>query len=439
MEAFDKIRSMSFQRQIILAVGILGILGFVLGSVYFVFLRQPDAVLFSKLRPMDAATIVTELDKKKIPYHLADGGATILVAENQVDATRLAILSQDLPLKGSVGFELFNKSDIGLTEFAQKINYQRALQGELARTIMTMDAVDTARVHLSLPEPTIFRDDKRPAKASIALALKPGKQLALGTVAGIRRLVAAAVPDLDVGNVVVVNGEGEVISTDSATMVADWETPGQHAAEVYYVDTVRQVLTAAYPAEDFTVKVAASRVLNATVLGDESASTDENTGNVITEPFLKWTPSQRDFQLKIKVFGAVASDQPTQQNIRVIVGTAIDVNPEMGDEIIVTADPGPADEIFDATTETTPHGAHVLKGATIKRDAASTSKPLLGTGSWIVFLAIVLIATLFLAFRFLHQIMNIARPPRRLSEAERRDMADRFRVLLERGGDHAAD
>lgn len=438
METFDKIRSMSLQRQIILAAGIISILLFVLGSVYFVFLRQPDAVLFSKLRPMDAATIVAELDKKKVPYHLTDGGATILVAENQVDATRLAILSQDLPLKGAVGFELFNKSDIGLTEFAQKINYQRALQGELARTIMTMDAIDTARVHLSLPEPTIFRDDKRPPKASIALTLKPGTPLALGTVAGIRRLVAAAVSDLDVANVVVVDGEGEVIGTDSATVIADWETPGQHAAEVYYADTVRQVLKASYPTEAFTVKVAASPVFSAPISDSEVAVTDENAANALTEPFLNWAPSRRHFQLKIKVFSPVASDKSTQQNIRVAVGAAIGVNPEMGDDIMVSAaDPGPSDAESDEITTTTRHDASSVTDAHIRKDAAAKvpSEP----GTWIALLAIVLMGALFMASRFLRQIMNQARPPRRLSEAERREMADRFQTLLERGGDHAAD
>src|SRR6185312_5741458 len=122
MNFFDRIRAMSSQRQILLAVGCLVIAGFVLGAAYFVFLRQPDAILFANLRPMDAATIVADLDKKKVPYRLADGGTTILVAQNQADATRLSVLSEDLPLKGTVGFELFNKSDIGLTEFAQKIN-----------------------------------------------------------------------------------------------------------------------------------------------------------------------------------------------------------------------------------------------------------------------------------------------------------------------------
>ena len=182
MDSFDKIRSMPAQRQILLAVGVVVIAVFLLGSVYFVFLRKPDVILFSNLRPTDAATIVAELDKKKVPYRLADDGTTILVSADKVDATRLGILSQDLPLKGSVGFELFNKSDIGLTEFAQKINYQRALQGELSRTIMAIDAVDTARVHLSLPEDTIFRDDKRSPKASIALTLKPGRSLSTTSV-----------------------------------------------------------------------------------------------------------------------------------------------------------------------------------------------------------------------------------------------------------------
>src|SRR3954454_16858263 len=121
-----------------------------LAAFWLLFLRTDYGVLFSRLREPDAATIVAELDKRKIPYRLEQGGTTILVPADRVDNTRLAVMGEDLPLKGQVGFELFNKSDMGLTDFAQKINYQRALQGELARTIMTVESVDSARVHLSI-------------------------------------------------------------------------------------------------------------------------------------------------------------------------------------------------------------------------------------------------------------------------------------------------
>jgi len=432
MDAFDKIRAMPSQRQLTLAIGVFAILAFVIGAIYLVFLRQPDAVLFSKLRPMDAATIVAELDKRKVLYHLADSGTTILVAQSQVDSTRLAILSQDLPLKGSVGFELFNKSDIGLTEFAQKINYQRALQGELARTIMAMDAIDTARVHLSLPEPTIFRDDKRPAKASIALILKPGKDLAPGTVTGIRRLVAAAVPDLDAGNVVVVDGEGEVISSDTSTIVTNWTSPGQHAAEIYYTDTIQRVLASSYPSGAFVVRVVASPVTRFPSSGGDTETSDISS-NATAEPFLQWSPSQRHFQLTVKVYTSLASDPAARQNIRLAVGAAIGTDTQLGDEILVSS----ADAAGVNATGASPRP---IPGLSTKDQGMSPTLPKpSGPGVWIAFLAILLIASIYVAFRFVRQLMQRVRPQRRLSETERRALADRFRVLLERGADHAAD
>ena len=160
MSFVDRIRALPVVGQIALAgVTALLIVGLLVGG--WLLTRPKYEVLFRDLRPADAATIVDQLEKNKTPYRLDDGGATILAPAARIDETRLAIMGADLPLKGTVGFELFNKSDMGLTEFAQRINYQRALQGELSRTLMTIDAVDTARVHLTLPEPSIFRADRK--------------------------------------------------------------------------------------------------------------------------------------------------------------------------------------------------------------------------------------------------------------------------------------
>jgi len=104
-------------------------------ALYFAFLRQGYAVLFTGLRTADASAVVAALDEKKVPYRLEEHGTRILVPSSLVDSTRLAVMGDELPLKGMVGFELFNRSDMGLTEFAQRINYQRALQGELARSM----------------------------------------------------------------------------------------------------------------------------------------------------------------------------------------------------------------------------------------------------------------------------------------------------------------
>jgi len=216
MSYLESLRSAPPARQFMLIAAVFVVLCAAGAAVYFGVLRTPYGVLFSNLRTADAATIVEDLDKRKVAYQLRDGGATILVPAGAVDATRLAVMSEDLPLKGQVGFELFNKSDMGLTEFAQRINYQRALQGELARTIMSLDSVDTARVHLSLAEESVFRDDRRPAKASATLVARPGREVTPATVAGVQHLIAAAVPDLDPANVVVLDQHGAVMGGDTA-------------------------------------------------------------------------------------------------------------------------------------------------------------------------------------------------------------------------------
>lgn len=175
-------------------------------------LRVEHAVLFSELRPQDAATMTAELEKLKVPYALADGGATVLVDRAQVHAVRLKLMGRELPLHGTVGLELFNHTDFGMTEFAQKINYQRALQGELTRTILSFPEVRDARVHLALPEQGLFRQNAARPKAAITLHLKQGLTLRPAQVNGIQRLVAAAVPGLGAQEVTLVDQHGTALS-----------------------------------------------------------------------------------------------------------------------------------------------------------------------------------------------------------------------------------
>jgi flagellar M-ring protein FliF len=265
MDVINSFRALTRGRQALLVGGALLFLGAIFALLY-VLLRQTYEPLFTNLRPAEAAPIVAELDKRKVPYRLEDRGGTIMVPSKLADRTRLGVTNEDLPLKGGVGFELFNKSDMGLTEFAQKINYQRALQGELARTIMTMDGVDSARVHLSIPEPTLFRDERKSPKASVTIMTRRGRSLAAGTVAGVQKLVAAAVSDLNVEDVVVLNEAGAIVSGASAAAnlaVASTmgiETPGlqaRQAIELYYEALVRNGLQGAAVSPETDVAVAA--------------------------------------------------------------------------------------------------------------------------------------------------------------------------------------
>jgi flagellar M-ring protein FliF len=435
MSFFDRIRAMPPQRQILLVVGSLVIFGFAFGAIYFVFLRQPDAILFSNLRAADAATIVADLDKKKVPYHLADDGTTILVAQNQVDTTRLGLLSEDLPLRGTVGFELFNKSDIGLTEFAQKINYQRALQGELARTIMAMDAVDTARVHLSLPDATIFQDDKREPKASIALTLKPGRQLSPGSVRGIQRLVAAAVSDLNISNVVVLDGDGQVISSDVVEVdtpldVSSPETPSRHAAETYYDDKVRQALAATYPDHTFTIKVTAKSPDGTPDSGPSAEDTAASDG-----VFAAWTPEMRKFPLKVEIGDATARDNETTRNIRTAAGSAISENPSLGDEISVTS------QVMATQGRGNDYG--VVGNDTATAYKVSKTGPALpdpfSKFPWPVLWIIIAVAIAIGGGSAVARMRRTDREPRQLTDAERRAFVSRFHALLEQGEGDASD
>jgi flagellar M-ring protein FliF len=170
------------------------------------------AVLFTRLGEGDAANVVEQLKHQKIPYRLADAGTTIKVPAGQVYETRLALVSGGLPLSGGVGFEIFDRQGFGVTEQSQRVAYQRALQGELSRTIGALDGVKMARVHLVMPEETMFKRDREEARAAVSLVLKPGATLTAEQTAGVQRLVAASVSGLDASKVVITDQRGITLS-----------------------------------------------------------------------------------------------------------------------------------------------------------------------------------------------------------------------------------
>lgn len=184
-------------------------------SVYWLF-RDDYQILFSGLSPQDASAVVTELEKAKTPYRLDHDGSTIMVNKESVYRTRLKLMGKGVDLHGTVGFEIFNNADYGVTEFAQKVNYLRALQGELARTIMGLDEVKTARVHLVLPESGLFHREQNKPKASINLTMKDGAELSVEQIKGIQRLVAAAVQGIDPELVTVIDHRGVAVSKISS-------------------------------------------------------------------------------------------------------------------------------------------------------------------------------------------------------------------------------
>jgi flagellar M-ring protein FliF len=164
--------------------------------------------LFTDLSTEDAAAISEKLKAMKVPYRIEAGGTALEVPEERVHQLRLELASAGLPRGGGVGFEIFDRSNLGETEFEQHINLRRALEGELSRTISTIDGVQSARVHLVLPENRLFAARKEQSSASVVLKLRPSKEFGRREVAGIVHLVAAAVPGLSHDRVSVVNTEG---------------------------------------------------------------------------------------------------------------------------------------------------------------------------------------------------------------------------------------
>ncbi len=185
------------------------LLGFILWTA------QPGYdVLFSKMTQKDASDVVTELRKTNTPYRISENGdrVTVLVPSEKVHEARLTLAGQGLPKGGGVGYELFDQTKFGMTDFTQKVNYKRALEGELQRTIQSLSEVDEARVHIVMPEPELFTDKEKPTTASVMLTLKSEAQLKREQVRGIVHLVASAVEGLKPEDVNVVDSHGNMLS-----------------------------------------------------------------------------------------------------------------------------------------------------------------------------------------------------------------------------------
>ena len=168
-------------------------------------------VLFSNLEPEDASTIVAKLQESKIPYRIDTGGGAISVPSERVAETRLSLAGEGRPRGGVSGVEIFDRSTFDVSDFVQNVNYQRAMERELARTIEALDAVSKARVHLVLPGRTLFADEKQEAKASVVLKLYRGRQLRSEESLAIANLVASATRGLTPDKVSIVDTDGRML------------------------------------------------------------------------------------------------------------------------------------------------------------------------------------------------------------------------------------
>ena len=309
------------RRQLILFSTIfLGVV-VLLAAAYFAFFRTPYGVLYENIREGDAAQVVAELDKQGIAYRLEDGGHRVMVPEGDIGKARVLIAGSGVAMGGVVGFELFNESDMGLTEFAQKVNYQRALQGELARTIMAMEGVEFARVHLSLPERSLFRTSQQGAKAAVTVETEPGPPLSPERVAGIQQLISSSVPALAAWQVAVLDGRGRLLSSMTAeASPSTAQLSEKQALEEYYRARAQAAAEQLIPGLPFRIKVLAV------------------SAGVPDMP----EPRARDFSLRIAFRTEAPLNAEDTGLLREAVAGAVNLSPKQGD--VLRFETGPLEE-----------------------------------------------------------------------------------------------
>ncbi len=278
-----------------LIVGVVLIVGLMIALGVWAY-RPNYQVLFADVAPRDAASMTSELDKMKVPYELGENGTAILVPRELVYKTRLNLMGKDVPLHGAVGFEVFNNADFGMTEFVQKVNYLRAIQGELTRTILSIDDVQSARVHLAIPDQGLFKKAVTKPKASVTLTMKPGHVVSGEQVAGIQRLVAASVPDIVSGDVTVIDQHGvaltRVSGDEDGGASSGAQLDAKRSTEEYLVKKVAAVLDRTFGAGqaiasvDVSLNLDRGKLTTEEVLPAKGANKDGSpTGVVVREKF----------------------------------------------------------------------------------------------------------------------------------------------------------
>ena len=227
--------ALSLNRKIAVAAGAAALVAVIAAGV--MWSRTPDyKVLFSNLSDRDGGAVVAALTQQNVPYKFSEVGGVIMVPADKVHDARLRLASQGLPKGGTVGFELMESQKFGTTQFQERLNYQRGLEGELARSIMALAAVQSARVHLALPAANgFFREQQKPS-ASVLLQMHPGRSLERSQVAGIVHLVASSIPDMGIKQVSVIDQSGALLSGPGENGVPG----GLDASQLQYLRTMEQ-------------------------------------------------------------------------------------------------------------------------------------------------------------------------------------------------------
>lgn len=259
MAVLDFWGELSSGRKIGLSVGAISVaVAVALGSWWLLSINYEPVVRATS--PEKMAVAVREIERLKVPYRVSDDGLTVEVPQAQLGQVKVGLAGQGVGAEVA-GFELFNNTDFSTTEFTQKINFQRALQGELARTISAIEGVSGARVHIVLPDSGFLRRKTVPPTAAINIAMNPGSQLTAGQVHGIQKLVAASVPDLKLDDITVIDQDG-IALTQNKSGSGDPAKRGQlelkREVDTYLEGKLKRILVALDPQGEFNVSVDAT-------------------------------------------------------------------------------------------------------------------------------------------------------------------------------------
>jgi flagellar M-ring protein FliF len=226
-------------------------------TLLFRWATKPDyALLFSRLDLKEADQIVEGLKSANVPYKLTDGGGTIMVPSKNVYEWRMRLASQGLPSTGGIGFEIFDKKDIGISDFVQEVNYRRAIEGELSRTIMGIQGIQNVRVHIVIPKDRLFKENQQQPSASIVVTFKPNTRVSDNEIQGITHLVASSIEGLTPESVTVVDSKGKILASG-------WESQTPLGVTSAQLDLQRKV--------ESMLESKAQSMLS-TVLGDGNAT-----------------------------------------------------------------------------------------------------------------------------------------------------------------------
>ncbi len=254
------IGQLSNQQKILLMVAVAAVIALVVASS--TWLKQADyRILFSNIAERDGGAIIAALDQMNIPYKFNESGGAILIPSNKVHEVRLRLASQGLPKGGGVGFELMENQKFGISQFAEQVNYQRGLEGELSRTIQSIGAVQAARVHLAIPKPTVFVREELKPSASVLLNLYAGRSLEPSQIAGIQNLIAASVPNLAPASVTLIDQTGAMLSQLKSKLMDAGLDPVQiryiQEIEANAIKRVEDILSPILGPGNYRVQVAA--------------------------------------------------------------------------------------------------------------------------------------------------------------------------------------